>query len=616
MYFAYAPMGQRRVEPDAAAVAALKREWKLKKVPSFEVWCAATCYDPTKAFGGELFQAMMFWTLVDSKAQKLNLDGAVHYTRKNRDGYPDHAEKGNEYKHKGRASKNYAPKTQGKTNVKTYTGGAIASGGETEQGFQRWGKSIPDLVVPTAVYPHGKLHWWESAGMGYFQSMPAGNEKCGVRSNTGRSFYAQKVPSEGTSDDAAKITQSHGCISFGNRLAAYYGLYFYPDCEKDERNWYYTIGNYTVRMRVPNPAYTIEGDRLFVYEEEHGGGDIADGFEFPQMPAPKIPWDSLAEWKSGEDQVKTVLAPWAGTSNDDASAIAWREHLRSSGQLDYWVNFITEKEVTFKDRMHERENFGFEQAGGLAFGWSYPRALWLYPHDGPNPEEWTEGNLAGWKDKFPGYQQWPTWREALTWESWSLESTKMKNPDNPLITVLELYPAERRDWAMNGQRTVQRKTANTAAGLTSTEVVQVQATTARRVEQAPAQEAVTQERQTDAIDASVQIQPNQGPEAEIATKLALEAGDDSEPGFIDSYLDSIGDLNGMDERPRILGKTPEDRAKSALKRGGWENKALAKVQDRQTLEPGSAKRANDENDHFFSLEHSPWAPRDLSLIHI
>ena len=62
-YVSLIPMGQAASGEIAASYAfleALKTEWTLKNVPSFEVWCAATCYDPLKDHGGPEFQKLMY----------------------------------------------------------------------------------------------------------------------------------------------------------------------------------------------------------------------------------------------------------------------------------------------------------------------------------------------------------------------------------------------------------------------------------------------------------------------------------------------------------------------------------------------------------------------------
>ena len=67
-------MGHHKLRPGQLEEAKRKAEelrtegWFLSSVPSFEVWCAATCYDPSQKDGGETFQQMMFWTLSQNPA--------------------------------------------------------------------------------------------------------------------------------------------------------------------------------------------------------------------------------------------------------------------------------------------------------------------------------------------------------------------------------------------------------------------------------------------------------------------------------------------------------------------------------------------------------------------
>ena len=68
----YFPMGQQPValkEQHLKVLAALKKEWTLKEVPSFEVWVAATCFDPNFDDGGEIFQQMMFHVMTEDRAE-------------------------------------------------------------------------------------------------------------------------------------------------------------------------------------------------------------------------------------------------------------------------------------------------------------------------------------------------------------------------------------------------------------------------------------------------------------------------------------------------------------------------------------------------------------------
>ena len=89
MSVTFFPMGQgplsaARKKAAEAELPKLQEEWFLSKVPSFEVWCAATCYDPLRDDGGPVFQAMMFHLLTSgSISKKLQVITGG-------DGYEDH----------------------------------------------------------------------------------------------------------------------------------------------------------------------------------------------------------------------------------------------------------------------------------------------------------------------------------------------------------------------------------------------------------------------------------------------------------------------------------------------------------------------------------------------
>jgi len=118
-----------------------------------------------------------------------------------------------------------------------------------------------------------------------------------------------------------KNDEADGCVSMGDRAAAYFGLYYYPNCEDKRLNWVVqqTIGGkvFLIRMRYPNPAYTYEVNTSRVKVTERGwkrkpdaqpnkdaakeiwGGmdeDIEGGFHGFYMPkvTPRSPWDELA----------------------------------------------------------------------------------------------------------------------------------------------------------------------------------------------------------------------------------------------------------------------------------------------------------------------------------
>ena len=68
---AFVPMGQHP-RPNAKAAEACATRYRNdpaawpKAVPSFELWASATCYDANKTDGGDTFQKMMKYLLVDS----------------------------------------------------------------------------------------------------------------------------------------------------------------------------------------------------------------------------------------------------------------------------------------------------------------------------------------------------------------------------------------------------------------------------------------------------------------------------------------------------------------------------------------------------------------------
>ena len=214
----------------------------------------------------------------------------------------------------------------------------------------------------------------------------------------------------------------------GNRLAAYYGLYYYPEMNEEEFNWHHTVTvddkPFIVRMRAPNPAYKIEGKKLYVNEPAHKGAPGTDGFlakfEFPPFEPPSrkqgIPWNALARPSDKDDGVlQTILVGWAGfkpsqdigpgpdtfhpMSGETFLDKTSRERTVYAGaSVAYFINYCDPwakqlRGSTFEGRMYDRMQEAEEKAylgdpeylsgkGELNFGWSYPRAIWLYPHFG------------------------------------------------------------------------------------------------------------------------------------------------------------------------------------------------------------------------------------------
>ena len=100
-----------------------------------------------------------------------------------------------------------------------------------------------------AVYgfPFGQFNWFSSTGLVLLRSVSDRKQpqKC-RQADVSCTWVARHLLYETNSGHPGK----------GNRIAAIYGLYFYPDCDKVEYNWVqdvkYQEKTLGVRMRLPN----------------------------------------------------------------------------------------------------------------------------------------------------------------------------------------------------------------------------------------------------------------------------------------------------------------------------------------------------------------------------
>lgn len=479
------PLGQGPVEV-ATERKKLKREWFLKHVPSFEVWAAATCYDGTQDDGGQHFQSMMFFMLTHQVSAmsiwRPELETQKHYVARSRTSPKlEHGKKPGDYTY-GKKT-NYSARTATKTSATAIAGTAQSLASDSRGWDAPGGK--PWMAQHTTAgggRPEGFIWWWESAGMSFHTPME-GKANCSAGGNR-RQFVTQR---EGTNSDADKGQAPYqGCVNLGTMLAAYFGLYYYPECRGPENNWTHTVQKYRVRMRMPNPAYRVDGTSLRVYEksnykEEYLGGD--KGFEFPRCVESKhnsgLVWDGLAKKskvtkKTGADGAESysvdgiisLCAPWAGVVKGPNEGYTYhpgdvKEVAPTAGRMQtlYWVPGTNDGQTEINDHWQEflkgsqwagrqfargtpnqdggtekglKHAYG-EQTGGLNFGWAWPAALWLYPHYGKY-----DGTVDGHDTKDFLYQPYPLWNKQGGWRDFPFMS--YDPVDFPICAMLEAAP--------------------------------------------------------------------------------------------------------------------------------------------------------------------------------
>ncbi len=637
---AFVPLGQRRTDKADAyqKVAHYKREWPFSpSVPSFELWCAATAYDH-KAIpsGGEKFQTLMHALLtqhVNDRA-KASTDKIEHWIADGWDEEPKYAgshwklAQQGRYKAKGltpAGADAYVPKSYAQSTVPGMYMGMLSGAKSGFESGADWMKVVKGLMKssdydkgtsykPTKAFtaantftPNSKLQWYVTSGLGLVQEKRApfdSKQRCDGGENLSRMFAAK-----GTGG-AAGEKQSEGCPSAGVRIAAFYGLYYYPGCHDDALQW--TVSTeahgkrYAIRMRMPNPAYKVEGGMLVVQEPSNQGGVFAgsDGFFVPQVK-PSTMYDQIARlnmrkvtYNFGGKEVRpaaivTMVSPWAGKLVADApngDGLMWGDLHKSvySDDIDTWHNYLGE-------RMSRREDHGDDQDGGLAFGWAIPQAVYLYPH-------YPTKLLNGTSGATPEFQPMPAWKGKTAAERKTSRLALNRWQEKlPFVAYLEMPPLDSQKFALDHETPRVASLEALEARLTSgAEPTPVKKAAAKK--KPPPASTYKPPPAQPAQDAGAQATDEQQNADELAeAQDVVEVGVDEDRTTRGAVLDERGDdlkedsmnPNGLDDR--------DDKGKSIY------------AELKKRLPPGSARREVDTNGnaHFFSLRFSPWAPEDV-----
>lgn len=718
------PVDRDQLATAVGTLEGLKREWTYRNnVPSFEVWAASTCYDHREDNGGPVFQQMMAFLLTDGASWApplwdLKDLGDFHAYKPTRTAYKDPPafarppERIDRHIHAGKVA--HVAKTQSKTQ---WEGGCTAlSATAQDLGFKTQGiegtndDRLRFLQVQSGSPGVSSLMWLESAGMN--RSIP-GMRYCVAKSNPARQFAG---PSKGADDDQKKgISQTDGCVYHGTQLAAYYGLYYYPGCRTKGYTWYHEVHVHgqpkQVRMRLPNPAYEIAFDgeglprKLRVKEQSAFldqnilVGKPTEGFSFPEMEKPGplngLSWDKLAHQreKDGEDKrpgaesrakkgIACVLQGWAGKRYGDGEdgdvtiKLGTNSRQRANNKVaiwsDQWANVLRDTE--WVGRMYDRKQNAPPAAprsrspkwkenvmtGGLAFGWSHPGALWLYPHYPPDskPEQEKDNNkVSKFKsiDTFPArspcdYQPWPDWKTATAWRDFP--KLVYEPVSVPLIVMLEKAPksdtANRQKWVFNmgaepvyGAHMAKAGSAEEQQG--SAEYVEhlFNQLVSGRPDAAPeapvgnSQEGLRIDAVVDGGPPPAQAGPptNTGDDEEWAGTLPpdvegegiTEGGDDergenwSKAQNADNAMHQLAAIDQNEERSAMQAAA-DTEANGDLDADAAEDDDGVKAKMQRDLkaaplEDGAETREKERgvpgNHHFFSTKWSPWAPEDV-----
>ena len=584
---AFVPLGAKsRLTPtqEKKELTELKRQWP-SDVPSFELWAAATCYDPDLDFGGPIFQKLMHVMLTNSPPgykpesvrHKLGPEHWHFRPYKNEAGWltPNkqerYADKNTTGSKKGGATVGEERELPASFAQHSGQGVRLGAHGGASRGFWVKGPNpkakVQVALVAAPSSPIGKLNFLISAGFATEVTMPQGAGKCDFLTPQTRQWISATTAGSKKVDAKAK----DGCVSFGNQLAAFYGLYFYPGCREITRQWKVRTRGYTIRMRLPNPAYERNGNHLIVHEPHYNGKrEVGNGFRMFTLRGGAINFDQLARIDQKNSRIVAAIAPFASKPN---AALYWDEKGGSIAEAwtqdEMWTLLEGSK---WEGRCFKRDDYPDRQNGGRAFGWTMPQALCLWPHVDDEWEVVTEGS------NYPGYQPWPKFSDG---GKEGIQNWPKEEDPTALIDYFEMPPvkADRQKWALGESFRRYEDSNAILAGDEPQATAQPTTFTAATVVTATGEPG----------DAANDDETPGAGTAQAQSTAVVEA--EIEDGLTDEQMEA-------DERGEELKQEEEPKGEQTQK---------------ERLKPGAMRRDRDNggNRHFYSLRYSPWPPRDL-----
>lgn len=453
------PMGDKKVDPGDEYEKVTNATWHkyFKKLPTFETWCAVTMFDPkvNEPRGGQEFHNLMHWLLVEDVTDPRNkeyeqfLNKTVNTVFDHK--FPRQEDEGQErigadptdprsmYVHETAytleghtAASSPLFKTTGNNRHPYYFGPAKNQKQENQQqnvtGIGNVG-AVTLQMVAGDMQPMGTAVFLETAGMS-----GTGGDRL---SSTNKAFSKcdggnmDKTFVSGFTKESMSVA-GEGCAYVGARLAAYFGLYYYPDCNLEKFNWVDTVTVYgkkfKVRQRLPNPAYTRNGEAppyvvtarepAYNYtpaqlkklnhkppKSKYYAGN--NGIVVP-MQELVLPVEFLCRFFSkGADNThgfKCMIGPFAGEHNqyqDEDVLNVDSNYERNNKQL--------------LDKLHDKFRRIAERNEHTYFGWRVPSAMWLCHEDVPV----TYGKPVmkaheGSQLPFDAYVDWPNMKKDYT----------------------------------------------------------------------------------------------------------------------------------------------------------------------------------------------------------
>lgn len=430
MQTALAPYGQQKPK-DPLRHAEMKTNWP-PAVVSFEAWCAYTYYDHTKADGGPHFQKLAHYLLVNNSSGFPAADSNIKEVPSLVENLSDRFLKDYGKDPPWKMGDHTAPHGKGKgeqAHIGQTAGLYPVMGGPVKYvtinkdrstanppfkdtfGLEQWWKS----VAKVAASPGSKSSFLYTLGLNVYET--TGKGKCNPTSNNPRTFatLGKRMDTD---------SEIYGCASLGNRLAAFFGIYYYPGSNAAGANWTQPVTiehngqskSFSVRMRLPNPNYELEDGRLICNEPlqkenpqyAEVKGIVAGGFPVSTIRTPRNPLlheENYGNWytdgKTKEMSFRSRIAPFLGEQREQPNLRALSEAMAKAFPGRYTAP---------------------EESPGHLGGFAPPTAIWLWPH-GPS-ENVTLGEVKEGKQKPTAglprdmqYQRAPEWQVKPTKEA-------------------------------------------------------------------------------------------------------------------------------------------------------------------------------------------------------
>ena len=393
---AFVPVGQYHVtdiekwNKDKKIVKDNPHNWP-KGILSYEAWIAMTGYDETET-GGVKFQQLMHYLLTEGSLRDMsNLELSKHYFEKQTRVGTNWKAGVDQYKIPESDFAYHSSETQAKYKI---AGGHTGDNQKKHPGFAFDEKRYLENIA--AVQPGSALNWLQAMSLQH-KNVPSANWVATQHVFATNGF---------TPRDNSELD---GYMAVANRIAAIYGLYYYPGCGSPLNNWSVrhdlgeSLPSYDIRMRMWNPNYTLEDGYLRVNEKlnpEAAGvesGLLGDG-NFYVDTVEDVSTSTVSGGKGKQttfsivrdSEHKTMIAPF---------------YLRDSTTKEMNVMKACRKLAFHFDMpmMHKPSN--------VFFGFNIPKALWLYPHHYSSTERLTTLTSKSTESAKPIgqlYQRWPT----------------------------------------------------------------------------------------------------------------------------------------------------------------------------------------------------------------